>query len=112
MPFPFSPDSDVARQSENDNRDESSKSARVYRVGAEFLLDGVAVRESGAEALEDGVRHRSIRCDFGYDRARAADATDPHESLLGWPPRLVEVILKDGLRLHGRSNRQRAWHRR
>ena len=45
---------------------------RGRATGTEFVLDGVAVRESGFQSFE-GVGHRLIRCDLGYDRARFAE---------------------------------------
>ncbi len=45
---------------------------RGHAAGTEFVLDGVAVREGGAEAFEDG-GHRRRRCDFRYDRAGVAE---------------------------------------
>ena len=45
---------------------------RRHTAGTDFVLDGVAVGESSFQSFE-GVRHRWIRCDLGYDRARFAE---------------------------------------
>jgi hypothetical protein len=41
---------------------------RGHATGTEFALNGVAVGEGGFESFE-GVSHRWIRCDHGYDHA-------------------------------------------
>ena len=67
---------------------------RGHAAGTDFVLDGIAVRKGSFQSF-DGIRHRSIRCDFRYDHARfrpriTADEvrrlTDPLPPSVSIPP--------------------------